>query len=100
MTTCSCAVLPTATRARPSRQAFVAPLSLVESLPTEWAELRECSRCGQRWFVEMGAEVDRRENIAFKVPPGTDWRAFDRIPALRALLVREHGGEGDSKCAF
>jgi hypothetical protein len=97
---CECASLPGAARTRPSRAAFVARLELIDGDPEEWAELRACPVCGQRWYVEKGAEMDRQENIAFKLPSLGEWRSFDREPALRALLVREHGGEGDSTCVF
>jgi hypothetical protein len=50
--------------------------------------------------VEINAEIDRHENVAFKVPEGADWHSFDRSSGLRGLLVREHGGEGDPACMF
>ena len=95
---CRCASLHPAEEAVPTRDAFIRTFELLESSVAQWAELLRCRDCGQLWKVELGAEVDRRPNIAFQVQSADGWLKLDERPLRAALLTRLLGGNSDAKC--
>jgi hypothetical protein len=97
---CRCAEFGIAVEALPTREAFVRGMTVQERDDSSWAELLECVTCGQLWRVDVGAEVDRRSNVAFRIPPGADWRTVDLRPGLRELAIRRAGGTAPDPCAW
>jgi hypothetical protein len=95
---CRCARLEDAEEAVPTRERFVEGMTLVEEDTALWSQLLVCSVCGTRWRIEVNAEIDRRANVAFKVPPDTDWRKFDERPGRRSLTIRKAGGLSTKTC--
>jgi hypothetical protein len=89
---CHCAELSDAVEAVPTRDQFLLNKTVVARDSEIWAELAVCDDCGQRWRVEVGAEVDRRTNIAFRVSLADDWAALRRHAGARRTSDSEGRG--------
>lgn len=98
MEECQCNNLNDAEEALPNREEFCSNFELIESKKDQWAELFKCKNCGQFWYVEAGAEMDRRDNMAYKIPYKENWISFNFKPSLSKWYVRFHGGISNSAC--
>ena len=99
MNSCNCRILENTLAIKSSRNAFVANFEKLETSNENWAELFKCNICEQRWVVQVGAEMDREYNYAFKTEVPT-LNAFDFQKANFDLEAHKHGGFSNDICMF
>jgi hypothetical protein len=97
---CDCQKLNKCTKALPARDEFVAGFRKLDHNSNLWADLFVCESCEQYWIVEEGAEMDRRSNMAFKIPDPQNWLFYDTSAALSDWIIENHGGLSNQKCVF
>jgi len=97
---CKCRILEECEETLPNRGEFVKGFKKLDSSSRLWAELFQCETCGQHWIVEVGGEMDRRTDKAFKITEPKNWLSYDTMPALAGWLIKKHGGLSEKQCIF
>jgi len=92
---CACFLLPLAFSTADEDRSWRRSLEPVDT--ARWMRLERCRRCGAWWAID---EEDRyARQAAFRLPGRDDWAAAAE-QARRGLLIREHGGTVDERCAW